>query len=67
MAVGPAPRDLFMHFVAAVIIAQRRRILDECHDHDEVLRLFTKHSIDFWECMDRAVQLRAQLEGRKQR
>lgn len=36
---GP-PLELFLYFVAAVVTAQRRRILDDCTDADDVMRAF---------------------------
>ena len=36
---------LFMYFVAAVVIGQRRRILDDCMDSDDVLRAFQQVGI----------------------
>lgn len=50
--------ELFTCFVAAVITAQRRMLLDHCYNADDVLRLFhgSRH-IDFWQCLDKAQQL----------
>mmetsp|Transcript_34620 Transcript_34620/g.76939 ORF Transcript_34620/g.76939 Transcript_34620/m.76939 type:complete len:217 (+) Transcript_34620:3-653(+) len=46
--------DLFMYFVAAVVISQRRRILDDCHDSDDVMRHFQSLKLDVADCMIRA-------------
>ena len=32
--------DLFLYFLAAVVHMQRRRILDDCFDSDDVSRIF---------------------------
>lgn len=47
--------DLFVCFVAEVITAQRRTILDHCYNADDVLRLFhgLRH-IDLWQCLGKA-------------
>eukprot|EP00877_Chromochloris_zofingiensis_P001190 jgi/Chrzof1/11071/Cz05g22120.t1 len=63
----PESTDLFIYFIAAVVISQRRRVLDECHDPDDVLRLFyTIKGIEFWECTQKAHQLRSAQARRPQ-
>jgi hypothetical protein len=54
--------QLFVCFVAAVIMAQRRHILS-CHDADDVLRLChgLKH-VDVWACLERARLLLAEQQ-----
>lgn len=49
---------LFTCFVAAVIMSQRRQILDHCYDADDVLRLFhgLKH-VDVWQCLQKAQEV----------
>lgn len=60
--------DLFVHFVAAVAISQRRRVLDECAGPDDAMRLFHGlRGVDFWECVARAQVLRAAGASRKGR
>lgn len=66
--LAAAFRQLFVHFVAAVVVSQRRRVLDECTEPDDAMRLF--HSLrgfDFWECVSRATVLRAAGASRKNR
>jgi hypothetical protein len=50
--------ELFIWFVAAVIIGQRRAVLGHCCDADDVLRLFhgMKH-VDVWQCLAKAREL----------
>jgi hypothetical protein len=60
--------ELFVHFVAAVAIGMRRRVLDECADPDDAMRLFhSVKGVDFWEAVQRAHVLRAASAGRKNR
>jgi hypothetical protein len=60
--------ELFVYFVAAVVVGARRRVLDECTDQDDAMRLFhTLRGVDFWECATRAHVLRASGVGRKNR
>jgi len=50
--------DLFVCFVAAVVISQRRAVLDHCYDADDVLRLFHNlKRIEVWPCLDKAHEL----------
>lgn len=58
-AEGEDP-DLFLYFVAAVVWANRRRVLDECSDSDDVLRLFHNVKINVWESLRKARAMRAQ-------
>lgn len=45
----------FQHwFVAAVVRAQRWRLISECSDTDDVLRLFNSVKIDFWPTLEQA-------------
>ncbi len=57
---GQAP-DLFLCFVAAVVMSQRRKVLDDCTETDDVLRLFHSVRVDFWDTIEKAKQLRAKL------
>eukprot|EP00798_Chlamydomonas_sp_ICE-L_P013603 gene13603-19476_t len=58
------PSDIFSYFVAAVVISQRRRILDHCHDSDDVLTLFhALRKVDVKDCMARARQYRSCLSA----
>jgi hypothetical protein len=44
-----------MYLVAAVVISQKRRLLDECQDSDDVLRLFQSlRSVDVVDLLSRA-------------
>ncbi|GBF97782.1 hypothetical protein Rsub_10207 [Raphidocelis subcapitata] len=66
--LSTAASGFFVHFVAAVVVGARRRVLDECRDADDAMRLFhTLKGIDLWECVTRATVLRAAGAGRKQR
>lgn len=42
------PPEFMLQFIAAVVRSQRGRIMGECRDHDDVLRLFSAVRIDFW-------------------
>jgi hypothetical protein len=56
---------LFTCFVAAVVLSQKRRILEDCRDADDLMRLF--HSlrfIDFPACLHKAHQLRAMCSSK---
>jgi hypothetical protein len=48
--------DAFIAFVAAVVMGQRRAVLDHCRDADDVLALFhtPKRSHDVWGCVQHA-------------
>lgn len=46
-AAAPAPAFI-LQFIAAVVRGQRSRVLAECHDTDDVLRLFNTLRIEFW-------------------
>jgi hypothetical protein len=51
--------------VAAVVLSQKRRILEDCRDADDLMRLF--HSlrfIDFPACLHKAHQLRAMCSSK---
>lgn len=37
-----------LQFIAAVVRAQRGRIMCDCREHDDVLRLFASLDIEFW-------------------
>jgi len=43
-----APPDFILQFVAAVIKSKRDRILNECAESDDILRMFSGIDIDFW-------------------
>jgi hypothetical protein len=40
--------DLLLYFIAAVVRSQRRKVLDEAHDADDIVRLFHGVRIDLW-------------------
>ena len=40
------------------MLSQKRRVLDECYEGDDLLRLFQAVRPDFWECLDRARRMR---------
>lgn len=47
--------ELFICFVAAIVQAQRRTLLDHCYNADDVLRLFHGvRRVDLWQCLDKA-------------
>lgn len=49
--------DFILHFVVAVVRSQRPKILTECRDSDDVLRLFNSLDIDFWTALAHARKL----------
>jgi hypothetical protein len=49
--------------VAAAVVAQRRKVLDECRDGDDVLRLYSTSRIDFNSCLKKALELRGDLDA----
>ncbi|KAF6259021.1 hypothetical protein COO60DRAFT_1515818 [Scenedesmus sp. NREL 46B-D3] len=52
---------LFMWFVAAVVISQRRAVLAHCCDADDVLRLFQgMKRVDVWQCLAKARELQSE-------
>lgn len=56
-------RGLFMYFVAAVVVGQRRRVLESCHDRDDVLQLFQSlKGVDVVGAMKQARSYRQQQE-----
>ena len=56
---SPPYQDLFMYFVAAVVVTQRRAVLEACHDCDDVLKLFQQPlKVDVAECVVQARLLR---------
>lgn len=52
-----------LHFIAAVIKSQRHEIIKDCTRSDDLMRLFNKPCIDFWETIGRA---RKQYKAYKQ-
>lgn len=50
----PPPPDFVLQFVVAVVRSQRGRVLMECRDTDDVLRLFNAVKIDFWAALAQA-------------
>jgi hypothetical protein len=55
---GSIHNELFIWFVAAVIISQRRAVLGHCCDADDVLRLFQGlKRVDVWQCLAKAREL----------
>ena len=58
------PPDFLLQFVAAVVRAHRGRILSDCRDADDVLRLFNSVSVDFWTALAQArKQFKAYAQG----
>ena len=47
-APTPEAPKFVLQFIAAVVRAQRARILLECREHDDVLRLFNSLTVEFW-------------------
>lgn len=43
-----SPPGFLLQFVAAVIKTYRKKILKECRESDDILRLFNRIDIDFW-------------------
>lgn len=63
LASPQGAQPLLLFFVAAVVTGQRRRILDECRESDDVLRLFqVPQKIDVQDCLRRASDFRARIE-----
>lgn len=64
-ALGPAdPPEFVLQFIAAVVRAQRGRIMVDCREHDDVLRLFAGLEVDFWPAVAQArKQHRAYVGG----
>jgi hypothetical protein len=48
------PPEFVLQFIAAVVRAQRSRIMAECREHDDVLRLFNSLQIEFWQAVAQA-------------
>lgn len=58
------PPDFILHFIVAVVRAERRRILSECRDSDDILRMFNSLKIDFWSALAHArKQYKAYVQG----
>lgn len=51
--------SLLLRFVAAAIMSQRRKVLDDCRECDDVLRLYNTTRLDFSSCLRKAFHLRA--------
>jgi hypothetical protein len=51
---GGGPPNFILQFVAATVRAQRGRILGECREGDDVLRLFNSVKISFWSTLAQA-------------
>jgi len=49
-----ASPDFILHFVAAAVRAQRNKIIYDCSEGDDVLRLFNSVKIDFWTALAQA-------------
>ncbi|EIE22335.1 RabGAP/TBC [Coccomyxa subellipsoidea C-169] len=62
---GTAP-DLLLFFIAAVALRQRRRLIDECRDQDDTLRLFNSLRIDLWGSLRSARGLQRSLAAQYQ-
>ncbi len=56
---GQRRPSFFLHFVASVILMNRKFILGDCHEYDDLMRLFTGVTIDFEPTAARARQLHA--------
>jgi hypothetical protein len=54
---------LLLCFVAAAVVAQRRKVLDDCRDCDDVLRLYSTTRIDFNSCIKKAFEIRSTVEA----
>lgn len=58
------PPEFLLQFIAAVVRGLRGRILAECAEHDDVLRLFSFIKVDFWLALAQArKQYRAYRQG----
>lgn len=56
--------DFILQYVAAVIKSYRKKMLKECQEADDILRLFNGIDIDFWQTMSQAKkQHKAYCEG----
>lgn len=55
---APLP-SVLLFFIAAVVWSQRRKLLDECREFEDVLRLFQQPKFDFWGCWSKARQIRS--------
>lgn len=54
----PPPPSMLLFFIAAVVWSQRRKLLDECREFDDVMRLFQMPKFEFWSCWAKARQIR---------
>eukprot|EP00798_Chlamydomonas_sp_ICE-L_P024018 gene24018-9593_t len=61
LALEPADSTVPDSAGTAVVISQRRRILDDCHDSDDMLKHFQTLRVDLNDCMGRAKQYRIKL------
>ena len=50
-AAKEPPPSFILQFIAAVVRSQRARVLNDCQDTDDVLRLFNMVRVDFWPSM----------------
>ncbi|BDA43320.1 GTPase-activating protein GYP7 [Coccomyxa sp. Obi] len=62
---GSAP-DLLLFFIAAVALRLRRRLIDECRDQDDTLRLFNSVRVDLWGSLRSARGLQRSLAAHYQ-
>ncbi|KAK9915184.1 hypothetical protein WJX75_005786 [Coccomyxa subellipsoidea] len=64
-AAGSAP-ELLLFFIAAVALRQRRRLIDDCRDQDDTLRLFNSLRVDLWGSLRTARGLQRSLAAQYQ-
>jgi hypothetical protein len=54
---------LFLYIVAAVVVSQRRALMDYCTDSDDVLKHFQSVKFDAYDVVAQAKLLRSKLKG----
>lgn len=65
LAAAEAPPEFVMQFIAAVVRAQRGKIMVDCREHDDVLRLFSSIGIEFWSAVAQARKQHRAYVGRR--
>lgn len=65
LAAAEAPPEFVMQFIAAVVRAQRGKIMVDCREHDDVLRLFSSIGIEFWAAVAQARKQHRAYVGRR--
>lgn len=65
LAAADAPPEFVMQFIAAVVRAQRGKIMVDCREHDDVLRLFSSIGIEFWSAVAQARKQHRAYVGRR--